>query len=113
MGQFSILSIAFALVMSNSYIAELNPQYLTAKTTAVYEISKLFKKDCLDKEKEITADVVFSINKEREIKIHSINSDDKKIQEYVISKFEDKKLNDKKWSVNKCYSLPVKIKLEK
>lgn len=113
MGHLNIIIIALTLVMSNNYLAELNHEYITSKSTAAYEISKLFKRDCPDKNKEITADVVFSINKEREIRIHSINSDNKEIKEYIINKFQDRKLDDTKWSVNKCYSLPVKIKLEK
>ncbi len=113
MGHLNIISIALALVIGNSYFGELDPGYITTKSTAAYEISNFFKKDCLDKKKEITADVVFSINKKREINIHSIDSDDKEIKEYVINKFQDRKLKDKKWSVNKCYSLPVKIKLAK
>lgn len=110
MGHLSLISIAMALVMSNSYFAELNPKYLTSKSTAAYEISSFFKSKCA--EKQITADVVFSVNDKREIKIHSIKTDEKEIKDYILKNFQDKKLKDGKYVTNKCYSLPVKIKLD-
>lgn len=113
MGHLKVISFAIALVMSNSHFTEFDNWYITTKSTAAFEISNLFDKNCSHQKKEVIADVVFSINEKREINIHSISAGDREIKEYILNKFQDRKLKDKKWTVNKCYSLPVKIKLDK
>lgn len=109
MGTLRIFTMAVALVLGNGFFPDVKPRHTLTKTAAPYEIVKLLEDHTRILEKEIKAEVKFSLNTDREISVHSVLTREEAAQAYVIEKLQGQKLFNERWCVGREYRLPVKI----
>ncbi len=111
MRHLKTFAIALAIMISSNTFASLDKP--ADKKSNSYELSKLLEDHSLILERDYLGKVVFSINEEREIVVHSILTKEEFVREYISEKLTDKVVTGYQWEVGKVYHLPVKMKMKK
>ena len=99
-----------ALAISSFSFASNNPLSDEKPLTISAEISQLLEKNSMQLAEVTTFQVTFVVNKEKEVVIIDVDSENPAIKEFIKSRLNYKKLN----AVTKCgqrYFLPVTIKM--
>lgn len=73
------------------------------------EISHLIQKSDLIIEDDFKLKVLFRLDEEGRIQIHSVKSEDKEANEFLVKRLDNQKLHSKKWITGKLYELPIKV----
>jgi hypothetical protein len=112
MKRLKILTMALAIVLSSGASAAtvngISEEVITAST----EIKRFLKDFTFLVKEECTVNVVFSLNSERKIEVHTIASRDAEVSSYLKESLEDKKLLDPSLVPGVKYTLPVKLKIK-
>ena len=79
--------------------------------TLTTQISKLLSTNNLtENEVDVKAQVRFTINKNREIVILSVDTDNKEVEEFVKSRLNYKKVDMSQYVEGRLYTMPVRIR---
>lgn len=109
MKKVKILVIALALFAMNVSAAEIAPVKPNSQLRT--DIVELIGPNCpyeSDKD-ECTAEVIFTINSDREIVVISVNSENANAEAFLKSKLNYKKVNFKASHTGELYLLPLKM----
>lgn len=109
MKNFKILLIAFALFTLNATAKTFSPVKPSAQLRA--DIVDIIGTNCpyeSDKD-ECTAEVIFTVNNEREIVIISVTSENPGAEEFIKSKLNYKKVNHKPGHAGELFLLPLRM----
>ncbi len=112
MKNLKTFAIALAIMISSNTFAS-KDKPVTDKNSKSYELSKLLEDRYLEIEKDYYGNVLFSVNEENQIVLHSVLSKDEFVRNYINEKLTDKFLTGTRWEVGKIYNLPVKMKMKK
>jgi len=109
MKSLKLLILALGLFTINLSAANLNPIKPTDELRI--EIVDLIGSNYMDEMKtdELGAEVLFTVNNNKEIIILSVNSDDVLLEGYLKRKLNYKKVNHKPSKHGEIYLLPVKM----
>ncbi|HSP40979.1 MAG TPA: hypothetical protein VLN46_06060 [Gillisia sp.] len=113
MKNFKTFAVALAIMISSNSFASKDKPRTTDKNSNSYELSVLLEDHLLSLERDYIGKVVFSVNEEKQIVVHSIISKEEFVRDYISEKLTDKVLTGAHWEVGKIYHLPVKMKMEK
>ena len=108
MKRLRLLVLALGLIVSGSVLAT-NPSTLTAKSESSKEIKKLLKNPEFLVEKDMEANVLFTLNEENEIIVLSVETDHELVETFVMSRLSFQEL-DAQLEQGKQYIVPVKIR---
>ena len=105
--------IAFSSVLS----ANTNPENARKATAAesnviTQEVGKLLKSPSFIIEKEIVANVTLTINKNNEIVVLSVDTDDETLENFVKSRLNYNELPSSVVSKDKTFIVPVRLEME-
>ncbi len=108
-----VFVIAFTSTLSASTdpIKTKRPSSKIESAEVAKQISRLLEKPTFSIEKELTAFVTFTLNKENEIVVLSVKTDDETIENYIKSRLNYNKL-DLKLDSEKKYGVPISIKIK-
>jgi hypothetical protein len=102
-----VLVIAFG-VSSMSFATPTNNPDINKELR--YQIIKLLGDFNVDfKSNELTAEVVFTLNSKAELVVVSVNSKDQKLDSYVKSNLNYKKVTVKAFNEGKIFRMPIRI----
>lgn len=111
MKRLKILAVALALVVSSGASAAtvngISEEVITAST----EIKRFLKDFTFLIKEECTVNVVFSLNSERKIEVHTIASRDVEVRKYLKENLEHKQVQDPSLIPGVKYTLPVKLEM--
>jgi len=109
MKNLKLLFLALALFTINISAANLNPIKPTDELRI--EIVELIGTNYMNEMQadELGAEVLFTVNNNREIIILSVDSDDDLLERYLKSKLNYKKVNHRPSKNGEIYLLPVKM----
>ena len=113
MKNFKTFAVALAIMISSNTFASKDKPRKADKNSNSYELSVLLNDHFLVLERDYIGKVVFSINEERQIVVHSILSKEEFVRDYISEKLTDKVLAGAHWEVGTIYHLPVKMEMEK
>lgn len=108
----SIKTILLAAVIATSSVlsATTEPVENADPTTITQEIGKLLKNPTFEVEKDVLANVTLTVNKNNEIVVLSVDSDNEHVVNYIKSRLNYNKLST---NVNaQTYKVPVRITAE-
>ena len=101
-----VLAITFGSVVSaNTLSIEKDPTSLKDK------ITKLLKNPNLNIEEEVNATVTLMFNKNGELVVLAVDSDNEAAESYIKDRLNYKKLDVNVESLNKTFVMPVKIEV--
>lgn len=107
MRKVNVILMAFVLLMSTTLLtAAVNP--VNPKSNTSEEIGKLLKNPGFLIETETTAFVTFVVNKESEIVVLSVESDNESMERYIKQRLNYKKLESTS-KQGKEYIVPVRM----
>lgn len=107
----SILLVA-ALVVSSMVSASSLPEERNEANKAVTEvIGELLQNPNFTLEKELVAEVTLTLNKNNELVVLSVESENTMMENYIKSRLNYKALNVK--PAQKIFKVPVRLKVEK
>ena len=96
---------AFSTVLSAS-----NPTTSKSENSRLsYEIQKFLTNHDFDFKNEVTAEVMITLNKDHEIVVLSVDHDNPRIENYIKSKLNYKKLSSEYLGKDKKFIVPVKL----
>lgn len=103
-----VMAITFSQVLSASTVE------LTAKEpkTLTEEIQELLKNPKFNIEEDMFASVTLILNRNSEIVVLSVNSENETTKDFIINRLNYKKLDVGTESLNKTFVVPVKIELD-
>ena len=106
--------ILVVAVMAMSSMAFANPEtaFVDDKGSISFEIEKMLSNSNLIIEKELNVKVIFILSEDRRIQIYSIESENEKVNQFVHKRLQDKELAGTSLEVAKYYELPIKVKGE-
>ncbi|RMA58542.1 hypothetical protein [Ulvibacter antarcticus] len=107
MKKFSVILVAFVLLLGTSLSATTLDKEKVKKTTA-QEMGTLLKNPHLTLIEDQNVNVTFIVNKDREIVVLSVGTDNESIESFIKNRLNYEKL-DNKLTVGKKYIQPVKI----
>ena len=108
MKQFKTALVALALVASSTVFA-INPTLIAEKTPASTELKKMLDNPQFIVENDMEAEVLFTINQDKEIIVLSVDTDNRNIERYVFDRLSHEEL-DSDLQVGKQYIVPIRIK---
>jgi ABC-type branched-subunit amino acid transport system substrate-binding protein len=109
MKSFKLFILALGLFSLNVAAANFNPINPTDELRI--EMAELIGSSYMDNMQadELGAEVLFTINKNKEIIILSVDSDNASIESYLKNKLNYKKVNHRPGNPGEIYLLPVKM----
>ena len=109
MKNLKLFVLALGLFTLNAAAAELNP--ISPTTELRSEMAELIGSSYLDdmQADELGAEVLFTVNNNKEIIILSVDSDNASIESYLKNKLNYKKVNHRPGNPGEIYLLPVKM----
>lgn len=113
MRHLKTITVALAIMVGSTSFASKGKPETPNKNSNSYELSVLLEDHTLALEKDYLGKVIFSLNEERKIVLHSVLSKNAFVRNYITNKLTDKILKGAQWEVGKIYYLPVKMKMEK
>lgn len=109
MRQFKFLLAAFAFMLTTSTFANLNSDYKVGKESTSYEIQEMLYGSDFITDEDFTVKVFFKVTEDNRIAIQRVNSPIKEVNEYLMKRLENQKLNSSSFDSEKVYVLPVKV----
>lgn len=111
MRHFKTFAIALAIMVCGNTFAgsTMNPDTPVTKEAA--ELTKLLNGDYLQLSKSQQGKIIFYLNENKEIVIHSVLCRDSDLRKQLQKKLENQKLTGEGWVTGKVYILPVKMKM--
>ncbi len=106
MRKVNVILMAFVLLISTTMLTAANP--VNPKTNTSEEIGKLLSDPGFLIEAETTAYVTFVVNKESEIVVLSVESDNESMERYIKQRLNYKKLESAS-KQGKEYIVPVRM----
>lgn len=76
------------------------------------QIGNMLEKSNLIVEEEFTVKILFRLDEAGEIQIHSIDSPNAKVNEFLRRRLEGRNLKGEAWAKSKYYELPVKVEAQ-
>jgi hypothetical protein len=108
MKQLKTALVALALVAGSAVFA-INPTLIVEKNPASTELKKMLNNPEFIVESDMEANVLFTINEDKEIIILSVDTDNRDVERYVFDRLSNEEL-DSDLQVGKQYIVPIKIK---
>ena len=108
MKQLKTALVALALVATSSLFA-INPALIAEKSPASNELKKMLNNPEFVVENDMQAEVLFTINEDKEIIVLSVDTDNREVERYVFDRLSYEAL-DSDLEVGKQYIVPIKIK---
>ncbi|WP_291871528.1 hypothetical protein [Maribacter sp.] len=110
MKKISLVLVAAMLLSTGSILAN-NLDGLNPTKTLTAQISKLLSSnDLTEYEVNVEAQVRFTINKDREIVVLSVDTDNGTVEEFVKSRLNYEKVDMSNYVEGRLYTMPVRIK---
>lgn len=109
MRHFKFLLAAFALMLTTSTFANLNSDYKAGKETISFEIGKMLQGSDFITDESFTVKVIFKVTEDNRIAIQRVNSPNKEVNEFLMKRLQNQKLNFPSRDGDKVYVLPVKV----
>lgn len=105
-----VAAIAFSSVLS----ASTNPEIVKDANSKVItqEVGKLLKNPSFLVDHEITADVTITINKNNEMVVLTVDSDDESVVNYIKARLNYSVLPDAMTGKTKTFIVPVRLEAE-
>lgn len=105
--------LVVALTFSSVLVASTNSEDLKADSAVITnEIGKLLKNPTFFVEKEIVAQVTLTLNKNNEMVVLSVDSEDAYVANFIKSRINYNELPTTVDSVDKTFIVPVRITIE-
>ena len=110
MRKISLVVVAAMLLSTGSLLAN-NLNEVNPTKTLTTQISKLLTTNSLtENEVNAEAQVLFTINKEREIVVLSVDTDNKTVESFVKNRLNYKRIHITEYEEGKLYTIPVRVK---
>ena len=110
MRQLKTLLLAVTLTFSSVLMASTNPDDRRAESQAITtKVGKLLKNPHFILDKEIVANVTLTLNKNNELVVLSVDSDDLQIENFIKGRLNYEKLSTSAESVGKEFIVPVRV----
>lgn len=104
-----IFFAAFALLLSTSTFANSYSGSKSEKEPLSFEIEKILHGSDFISDDSFTAYVFFKVTGDNTISVERVNSPNREVNEYLMKRLENQKLDSSSWDQEKVYLLPVKI----
>lgn len=111
MRHFKTFAIALAIMVGTNTFANSEPVSSKNKKDSPFEVKDLFKHYLLTYHKDLYGKVVFSLDEDRKIVVHSVATQDDFLREYVMKQMKDRVLKGEEWEIGKPYILPLRVKM--
>lgn len=109
MRKFSLVLVAAMLLSSGSLLANDADNVNPSKKLSV-QIAQMLRDNSFTIEKvDMTADVRFTLNNEKEIVVLSVDTEDFGLEGFVKAKLNYKKVDLEQYTEGKVYTIPVRI----
>lgn len=112
MKQLKILAVALAMVWSSGASATTVNEISDEVISASREIKSFLKDYTFLIKDQCKIDVVFTLNSERQIVLHSISSKDLEIRNFLKDNLQGKHLQDPNLTPGIKYTLPVRLEIK-
>lgn len=110
MRQLKTLLLAVTLTFSSALMASTTPEDRATESAAITEtIGKLLKNPSFDVDKEITASVTMTLNKNNELVVLSVDSEDKAVVGFIKSRLNYEKLSESFETLTGEFIVPVRV----
>ncbi|WP_424494517.1 hypothetical protein [Salinimicrobium sp. GXAS 041] len=104
------LKLLFAVVaMTMTSLMAANPDPKGGAKSVSSEIEKMLINSNLIVEDDFTLRMVFSLSEEKEIKVHSIDSENQEVNDFLMKRLQNRRVFGRSWVKGKIYELPVKV----
>lgn len=108
-----VVAIAFSSVLTaNTDPNEANPSTSAESNVITKEVGKLLKNPSFLVDHDMTAKVTLTINKNNEIVVLSVDSEDRTVENYIKSRLNYNELPTAFISSEKTFIVPVKLETE-
>lgn len=107
MRHLKLLFAVVAMAITTAMVANPDPK-VDAKSVSS-EIEQMLVKSNLIVEDDFTLRMVFSLSDEKEIQVHSIDSDNEEVNEFLMKRLQNRRVFGRSWVEGKIYELPVKV----
>ena len=113
MRQLKALLLVLALTFSSTLMANTNPEDRATESEVITgKIGKLLENPNFDVQNEITAFVTLTLNKNNELVVLSVDSDEQKMTGYIKSRLNYKKISESFETLDGKFIVPVRITAE-
>ncbi len=112
MKTIKLLLLMVMITFSSVLSASTTPKHAT-KNTIVSDIAKRLENPKFILEADVLTNVTFVVNKNNEIVILSVDSDNDVIIDYIKSRLNYTKVSDTSYNKNIKYIVPIRISVEK
>lgn len=113
MRKLNVVLVVMMLTFSSVLMAEVLPPKMMVESTITKEIGKLLKAPFFEVGNVVMANVVFTVNKNNEIVVLSVESNDTRVNDFIKSRLNYKKLDAVLSPDVKEYTVPIRIEPNK
>lgn len=108
-----VAAIAFSSVLTaNTNPNEAKPAATAESNVITQEVGKLLQDPFFNVDEDITANVTLTINKNNEIVVLSVDSDDQTVEKYIKARLNYNELPSTVTSDEKTFIVPVRLQAE-
>tara|TARA_B100000745_G_C19812620_1_gene267911 strand:+ start:99 stop:446 length:348 start_codon:yes stop_codon:yes gene_type:complete len=114
MKQLKALLLAVTLTFSSVLMASTNPEKpsTTESSAITLKIEKFLKNPSFDVDYEMTAHVTLTLNKNNELVVLHVDSTDGKMENFIKSRLNYRKVTGSYETLNGKFIVPVRVKVE-
>ncbi len=113
MKQLKTLLLAVTITFSSVLMASTNPVNPTAETSKItLKIERFLENPSFDVDHEMTANVTLTLNKDNELVVLSVDSEDEKMKSFIKSRLNYKKVSGSYDTLSDKFIVPVRVKSE-
>ncbi|WP_347924841.1 hypothetical protein [Pontimicrobium sp. SW4] len=113
MKQLKALLLAVTITFSSVLMASTSPEKPSVETSKItLKIERFLKNPSFDVDHEMTANVTLTINKNNELVVLSVDSNDEKMKNYIKSRLNYRKVSGSYETLKDKFIVPVRLTAE-
>ncbi|WP_158973712.1 hypothetical protein [Cellulophaga sp. L1A9] len=109
MKKLSLVFVSALLLLTGSVLANDKKKSEEPKNNLSTQIATLLSNSSLIVEDDLTANVLFTLNEDREIVVLSVTTNSKAVEQFVKAKLNYQKVSLEDYREGRTYTVPVRI----